>query len=281
MLNDLTLFRLNPMGLETQIRFGWQHKLYDAEDSPARRDNFLFGGTFIRLNPASARVAGLLEFQPFSVLNLRFLAEFLHYYGNYTFIQSRASAYDDLSETAMKNNATGPLGNYAASGFHAAFEPSLQFKFGPIVLRNKSLLGWFDMNLQRGDRVWYESTLDVALPGRGLVFANDLDLLYQKKLGNSTLNIGPRYSVVAPLYTSEQVRPTESVSGVDNTLQRLGVLAAYTFYDDGYTKFNKPTVILISSWYLHQRYRTGQDVAQVIPYFLLGFAFQSDLFEAK
>jgi hypothetical protein len=280
-LNDLTIFRLNPQGLETQIRFGWQHKLYDADESLAKRDNFVFGGTFIRLNPASARVAGMFEFQPYSVLNLRFMAEYLHYFGNYTFIQSRPSAYDDLSESAMKANEKGPQGNYAASGFHAAFEPLLQFKVGPLVLRNKMLIGWFDMNLRAGDHVWYESTLDVALPGKGMVFANDLDLLYQVKLGSATLNIGPRYTVVAPFYTAEQVLPTQFVGGVDNGLQRLGLLAAYTFYDDGYTKFNKPTAILLTSWYLKQRYRTGEDMSQAVPYFLLGFAFQSDFLDVK
>ena len=279
-LNDLTIFRLNPEGLETQIRFGYQHKLYDDE-SLAKRDNFVFGGTFIRLNPASARVAGVFEFQPYSVLNLRFMAEYLHYYGNYTFMQSRPSAYDDLSDASMKANEKGPQGNYAASGFHAAFEPLLQFKFGPIVLRNKMLIGYFDMNLRAGDHVWYESTLDVALPGKGMVFANDLDLLYQVKLGGATLNVGPRYTVVAPFYSADQVLPTQFVGGVDNGLQRLGLLAAYTFYDDGYSKFNKPTALLMSSWYLKQRYRTGADVSQAVPYLLIGFAFQSDFLDPK
>lgn len=276
-LNDLTIFRYNPIGLETQVRFGWQHKLYDADNTPIRRDNFLFAGTFLRLNPASLRAAGMVEVQPFTLINLRFTAEYIHYYGNYTFIQSRPSATSDLSDKSMKAEAKGPLGNYAGGGFHATFEPLFQVKAGPIALRNRALFGWFDMNLQRGDRVWYEATLDTAIPAKGLVFANDLDLLYQLKLGTtSTLNLGTRYSVVEPLYSSEQILPTESLTNVNNGHQRLGLIAAYTLYDDGYTSFNKPTIVLISSWYLQHRYRTGADTSQALPYIVLGFAFQSD-----
>jgi hypothetical protein len=61
----------------------------------------------------------------------------------------------------------------------------------------------------------------------------------------------------------------------------VGLLAAYTFFDEGYTAFNKPTVVLISSWYLKHRYRTGQDVSQAVPYVVLGFAFTSDLIDAR
>lgn len=280
-LNDLSIFRYNPLGLESQIRFGWQHKLYEAEDSPARRDNFVFAGTYTRINPASLRVAGMVEFQPLSLLNLRFTAEYIHYYGNFSFMQSRPSAYDSWSDADMKANKTGPLGNYAASGFHASFEPLLQVKVGPIAVRSRAFLGWFDMNLERGDRVWYESTLDTAIPARGFVFANDLDVLYGMDVGKARLNVGARYTVVAPLYTGEQVLPTQTVDGVDNSQQRLGVLAAYTLYDEGYTSFNKPTVLLISSWYLTHRFRAGQEVSRAVPYVVLGFAFQSDFLDVK
>ncbi len=280
-LNDLSIFRYNPIGLETQIRFGWQHRLYEAEDSAAKRDNFVFAGTYTRLNPASLRVAGMLEFQPVSLLNLRFTAEYIHYYGNFSFMQSRPSAYDNLGDADMKANKTGPLGNYAASGFHATFEPLLQFKVGPIAVRSRAFLGWFDMNLQRGDRVWYESTLDTAIPGKGMVFANDLDVLYGMAIGKARLNIGARYSVVAPMYTADQILPTQTLDGLDNNHHRVGLLAAYTLYDDGYTAFNKPTVLLISSWYLTHRYRAGQEVSRGLPYIVLGFAFQSDLLDVK
>ena len=247
----------------------------------AKRDNFVFAGTFTRLNPASLRVAGMVEFQPVSLLNLRFTAEYLQYYGNFSFMQSRPSAYDNLSDADMKANKTGPQGNYTARGFHASFEPLLQAKVGPIAVRSRAFFGWFDMNLQRGDRVWYEATLDTSIPAKGLMFANDLDVLYGMDMGKARLNIGARYTAVAPLYSADAVLPTQTVDGIDNSHHRLGLLAAYTLYDDGYTSFNKPTVLLISSWYLSHRYRAGQEVSRAVPYIVLGFAFQSDLLDVK
>ena len=193
-------------------------------------------------------------------------------------MQSRQSATDELSDSAMKANKTGPLGNYAAGGFHASFEPLVQFKLGPVGVRSRAFFGYFDMDLQRGDRVWYEATLDTAVPGKGFIFANDLDVLYGIDLGRMRLNIGPRYTVVAPLYTADQVLASQAVADAGNNgHQRLGLLAALTLYDDGYTSFNKPTLLLISSWYLDHRYRMGEDVSKAMPYVVLGFAFQSDL----
>ena len=53
-------------------------------------------------------------------------------------------------------------------------------------------------------------------------------------------------------------------------------LFAYTFFDDGYTSFNKPTVFVLLQWWLKHPYRTGVDVAQAIPFFAVGFSFNQD-----
>ena len=59
----------------------------------------------------------------------------------------------------------------------------------------------------------------------------------------------------------------------------VGLLAAYVFYDEGYTAFNKPAVFFNIAWYLQHRFRTGADVSRAMPYLALGFAFQSDLLD--
>ncbi len=272
-LSDLTVMRLNPTGLETQARFGYQRKIYDADESLALRDNFWFAGTYLRFSPASVRTAAMAEVQPLSLLNLRFTAEYLHFYGNFTFLQSRPDAGADLSDDALKDNETGPFGNYSAGGVHVTFEPMLQAKVGPVAVRDRALFGWFDMDLRAGDRVWYEATLDTAVPGTGWVVANDLDVIYVTDFG---LNVGTRFTSVLPQYTEAQ-NPTDE----DNSHHRLGLLAAYTFFDEGYTAFNKPTAVLISSWYLKHRYRAGQEVSRAMPYVILGFAFQTDLMDVQ
>ena len=268
-LTDLTILRVNPMGLETQLRLGYQQKLYDAE-SLALRDNFLYGGTYVRLSPAAVRTAGVFEAQPASVLNLRFTVEYLRYFGTAGYLQSAPTADVDFSDSALADARDSA---YSTGGLHATFEPLLQAKIGPVAIRSRALLGYFDMDLRGGDRVWYEATLDAPLPGIGLTLANDLDVLYVTDFG---LTAGLRYSMVAPRYTRAQ-----SPGDTDTSHHRLGLLAAYTFYDDGYTGFNKPTAVLITSWYLKHRYRTGEDVPRAVPYVIAGFAFTSDLLEVR
>ncbi|MSQ83692.1 MAG: hypothetical protein EXR77_12540 [Myxococcales bacterium] len=278
-INNLTLFRHNPIGLENQLRLGFAHRLYEANDSRALRDNFVWLGTYLRVNPASLRTAAMIELQPLSLVNLRFSAEYLRFYGNFTFVQSRGDAGGDLADTTMKANKLGALGNYSAGGVHLTFEPLIQAKVGPIAVRSRGFVGWFDMDLQRGDRVWYEATLDTALPGKGLVFANDFDVIYQRPMDEALLSLGVRVSSVMPQYQGDQVPAVDGAP--ENSHHRMGLLAAYTFFDRGYSSFEKPSLLLICSWYLQHRYRTGQDVARAMPYVVLGFAFQSDLLDPK
>jgi hypothetical protein len=282
-LNSLNIFRWNPIGLESQNRFGWQQKLYEGH-SRATNDNFWFAGTYVRLNPASVRAAAMVEVQPVALFNLRLSAERLQYYGNFTFLQSRPSANDDLSDAEMKRNATGALGNYAGGGYHVSVEPTLQAQVGPIVVRNKAFFGYFDMDLRAGDRVWYEPTLDVPVPDRGWVFANDADVLYRRQVGEAMLSLGVRYSLVRPWYQSNHLLAGQdpAASLALNDHHRVGLLAAWTWYDRGGKHFDKPSVILIASRYLSHRSRAGEGPNAVagggnMPYVVLGFAFQTDL----
>lgn len=280
-LNSFNLFRWNPIGLESQNRLGWQQRLYDSAHR-ATRDNFWFAGTYLRFSPAAVRAAAMVELQPASVFNLRLVADRLYYFGNFTFLQSRRSATDDLSDAAMQANRVGPLGNYAGGGQHLGIEPLIQAALGPWVLRNKTSLGWYAMDLQRGDQVWYEPTLDVPVPRRGWVVANDADLLYRHRFARSTLTLGLRHSWVRPLYTDREVRAGEDVAqaGAAKDHQRLGLLAAWTLYDTVDGRFDKPTLVLVASRYLDHAHRTGTGPNAVdagVPYLVLGFAFQSDL----
>ena len=55
--------------------------------------------------------------------------------------------------------------------------------------------------------------------------------------------------------------------------------ADFRIREDGFTRFDKPTILGIVSWYLDPPYRTGVDVPRAMPYLLLGFAFTSDLLD--
>lgn len=268
-INSLLVTRLNPIGLELQTRGGYQKRLY-ANEAPLFRDNFLFVGLYPRISPALVKVGPVVEFQPLSIFNLRLSAEYVGFFGTQGYLQSRASPVGDYSDSTLKTGKeAGDF--YSASGSRLAIEPFVQVKAGPFALRNRFALEYWNIGLRDGDRVFYEATLDTLVPGKGLTYANDVDLLF---LGLPPLVLGARHSLVRPVYTSRQLAEGESIN---NGHHRLGLLAAYVFYDEGYTAFNKPAVILNVAWYLRHRYRTGADVNRAVPYVVLGFAFQSDL----
>jgi hypothetical protein len=307
-LNNLLVLRLNPVGLEDQVRFGFQRRLPELPDQPGRlfADRFVFFGIAPRLNPAFIKIGPSIEIQPLSILNLRVAAEYVGFFSTFGFLQSYPSAQDDYSDKLLATCASTDamvrescsyrdadrmqqLGsserrNYKASGFHMMIEPLVQLKLGPIALRNKLALEYWYMNVREGDRVFFDVTLDTLVPARGWVLANDLDLLWVSKFGLVT---GVRYSVVMPFYSGNEVRPGESAAMLQNGLQRLGPTLAYTFFDRGFTRFNKPTLLLVTGFYLSHRYRMGQEPAAILPgvfvqnpampYIVLGFSFQSDL----
>lgn len=267
LVNNVVVARYNPVGLENQLRAGWQRRLFVSE-SALSRENFFFLGTTPKLNPAYFRAGPTVELQPLSILNLRAGAEYVRYFGAFGFLQSFPTPSVDYSDTKLTEYEEDFDAAYATSGRHAFFEPTFQIKVGSIVVRNKFAVEYWEMDLRDGDSVFYDATLDTLLPETGLNTTNDFDVLYQTKFGLTT---GIRHSFVRPIYRADDF--------VGNRHHRLGVLAAYTFHDRGYTRFNKPTVLLISSWYLSHRWRTGEDVSRAVPYVVLGFAFQTDLLD--
>jgi hypothetical protein len=272
-LNNLFAVRLNPLGLENQTRLGYQSVLYRSE-AALFRDNFLFLGASARLNPAGVKVGPSVEIQPLSIFGLRLAAEYVGFFSTQGFLQSRPSPNTDYSQASRDAGEDAGL-QYATSGLRLALEPLVQMKVGPIAVRNRFALEYWSMRLRGGDRVWFDGTLDTLVPGKGFLYTNDLDLLF---LGRPPLVLGARYSLVEPLYTARHLSEGEDLIE-DNSHHRVGLLAAYVFWDEGYTAFNKPAVLLNVAWYLTHRYRTGAEVSQAVPYVILGFAFQSDLLD--
>lgn len=303
-LNNLLVIRFNPIGLEDQMRFGFQRRIWERT-SPYGRDNFFFLGIAPRLNPAFIKIGPSFEFQPYSFFNLRVGVEYLRFFSTFGFLQSFPSPLDEYDDRriaicsskdpavlakcgykdaqgAQITGADQPR-NFPASGVHLMIEPTLQGRFGPLTLRNKLAIEYWYMQTRPGDTVFYDVTLDTLVPQNGWVLTNDLDMLY---VTSFRLSVGLRYTVVKALYRDSDFRAGEDTSSEDNMLQRLGPMLSYTFFDRGFTRFNKPTILLITSFYLDHRYRKGQAASQVvpavfanssaIPYVVIGFSFQSD-----
>lgn len=287
MLANLTILRLNPVGLETRARFGLQNKLYPST-KPISENNFMFVGLFPKLNPVSAQLAIGGEIQPASIFNLRVFGEVQKYFGNLGYLQSFSSAnanYSDETLADIKDMPTPATEPEAALVKHLAIQPMVQLKVGKIAVRTLWMLDYWAFDTR--DTTAYDATLDTLLPDNGWTLSTDTDVLYVP--GNG-LAAGLRHSWVHPFYGSEHFMnaPDEAAYDGDNAHQRIGLFGAFTFKDHGPSTFNKPTAILIVSMYLSHKYRAGEPGTlppghdagdyhtRAFPYLLAGFAFESD-----
>jgi hypothetical protein len=293
-LNNLFVVRYNPLGLEDQIRFGVQKRLYESE-RPIARDNFVHLGIYPKINPAYIKVGPSLEIQPLTIFNLRAAFEYMQLFSTFGMLQSFSSPAAEHSETALNSYRDNKL-NYATGGMHFMLDPFFQIALGPIAVRNKLRIEYWKMGVKppagETHRVWYDTELDTLVPADGWIIANELDVLYVLRR-KWQLAAGVRYVTVQPLYSDRQFATAADRTAFEdngdfagNASHRIGPIAAFTFFDDGYTAFNKPTILLIANWYLKHRNRAGKrdcvditgqcGASQGIPYLALGFAFQSD-----
>ena len=108
-LNNLFVLRFNPVGLEDQIRLGWQERMSD-QSHPLFRDNFLFMGIAPRINPAFIKIGPSIEIQPLSLFNLRVGLEYIHFFSTFGFFfSSKNSISSDRSRTPMQMHESARL----------------------------------------------------------------------------------------------------------------------------------------------------------------------------
>jgi hypothetical protein len=268
-LGSLTVFRYNPLGLESQKRLVFQRRLMDSE-SLLLRDTFVSGAASFKLNPAFIKVGPIVELQPLAILNVRAAYEFVSYFGTQGFLQSYEDptfSYADDARDKTEGSA------YGTSGHHVFIEPTLQAKIKSVAIRSKLAIEYWNVALTGGHKVFYDATLDTQVPGKGWVLANDTDLVYTA----GKLTVGARFSGVWPLYSDADYGFAGKPEGFEgNSHMRVGPIVAYSFNTREYSSFNKPTLLAVINWYLDHPNREGG-----VPYILLGFSFTSDFLSAK
>jgi hypothetical protein len=272
LLRNISLVRLNPLGLFDELRLTYRRRLYE-HDSAALRDNFAGLGVVGVATPAFVRGGPSIEIQPASVLQLTASYEWIRYFGTFDILQSYPSARDDYSDQARKERSEQGL-NYAAGARELTLTALLQAKVGPVAVRTSTRLVRTDTNLTPGDRVFYHTMFDIVAPAHGWLVANDTDALF---VGVKRLAIGARYSMVHALLDDGDFAPGEPHSAAGTPIHRAGPFAAYTFYDDPAAKINTPTLVLLTQWWLKHRYRTGAEVSQAVPFVVIALAITSDL----
>jgi hypothetical protein len=260
----------NPIVGEYRVRVTHKQRLGLSEEL-LWRDTFLSLGGQARLNPCYGGVGPFVEWQPIALFNLKALAEVYGVFGTAGMLQSFRSPLDEYSDALQGARATAGE-SYATTGWHAMLQPTLQAMVGPVAVQNVLTVDYFGMRLRGEDTLWYDAGPDTLLPGRGFTLTEEVNLAYIA----GPLTVGGTFRYILPLYSEEHFRPGEDRRAVDNSNMRMGLLAAYTFFDGGYSSFNHPTVFVMANWHLHHRYRTGAETAQAIPFIAVGFSAQQD-----
>jgi hypothetical protein len=270
---SMTALQLNALGFGSDLDIGYRYDLYPHEESQSP----LFKGSHLdflgvaKLTPAYGRIGVAMVVQPLAVLRIRAEYLFRGYFTSFDMLQSFATADADYRGKTLASRADNGQ-NYGTTGTEAKLEANLQMKIGPIAIWNQFALLHFKMRLQDGDHVFYDTYLDMLLPNGRPVITNNAHLIYVTNFG---LRVGVRHALVHAFYPKEWL----GVGGENNNTptHRLGPFAAYTLPFGKGRRFNKPTLILILNWWLQNRYRTGQDINQGIPYTALAFRFSGDL----
>lgn len=259
---NLTALRLNPLGLVNASALNYQYTLYKSTN-PLFQTNYA-GLTFQPLlSPAYIRIGAGLELQPLSVLRLSAVYETIKFFGNFNFLQSYASTDANWSDSAQEERADLA---YDATGSQLSLGALLQAKVGNVAVRSNMKFMNFDMELNEGDIAWYDPMLDVLIPGNGWGYTNDLDVIYVSDMG---LVVGLRDTVTTMWFDGEDPNPIS---------HRVGPLVSYQILTDPGKKVDSVSSFLVVNWYLSHRFRTGEDVNQLVPYVAVGLTVTGQLF---
>ncbi|MBS2022023.1 MAG: hypothetical protein JST92_06405 [Deltaproteobacteria bacterium] len=273
--SSLFAFRYNPLGLSEAASLFLRQRLFLSHEL-ALQDNFVALGAIAQVSPASARVGAQLEVQPLTVLKLYASAEVITWFGNFKALAAFPSATSDTSDAAFDRLGSLPPDqqNHAATGSQLTFGADVQFKVGPIAVRNAFQLARIRFPLPAGDRVFYDPYNDVVLGSPGTLLLNDLDVLY---LSDHGLTVGLQWSWQDARLTAAQFAPGEDTTDPNSPTHRIGPLVAYKLFTHPGQWLTSPTVFLLAQTWLKHRYRTGAETSQAVPFVALGIAFWGDL----
>lgn len=275
--SNLSAVRYNPLGLVNEFTAGYRYQLINKR-SLLFNESFVAAQLHTYVSPAYMRIGPKIDIQPLALLNLSATYDFTGYLGTFGLMQSFQSPTDDWSDTELerRDDSGDPAqDNYTTTGHFVTLSALLQAKVGRVAVRDNLKAYWSSYDLRAGDTVSYDQTLDITIPNRGWAMTNDLDLLYLFDFG---LTLGARYTLTQAFYQPRHFQAAEPISRPNGPTHRVGPAMLYTFFDRPHQRFNKPTLIVLMQWWAAHRYRTGEDVSVGIPYFVLGFRFEGDIY---
>lgn len=276
--NNLTAARVNPLGLADYARFTFQYRLFE-DDSPILTQNFIGAGVSMGLSPAWGRIGPIVEIQPLTILRLYAQYNFVGYFSSFNLFASFPSASSDYSDTAIREAPDMGRANYATIGGELTLGANLQFKLGPVAMRNFFRAVYSNYDMERDDRVFYDQIIDIAVPNDGWYVSNDLDLFALIAFDEDIqLAMGARYTYTHAFYDDSHFQPGEDRDlAPDNDIHRLGPIFALRLDSNPGGMIDNPSIILLAQWHLVHRFRTGADVNIGLPLIVVAFTFRGDL----
>lgn len=274
LFTSLTAGVWNPWGAQTDLIVHYRRRLWDSK-------KLLFGASHVggklitRVNPAYIRIGVGLELQPLAVLTLRANYEHRSYFGVAGMLQSWQSPLEEHDDSTRAERG----GSYITTGHQFTAQAIIRAKVGPIALLNEFALHYFRVDLKPGDNVFYEAFYDTLTPGKGSVLVNNAHLLYISSFG---LIAGVRYTVVHAYYDDDWLRDPSGrqLENLNTPNHKIGPILGYTFKSSS-PSFRAPTLILVLNWWLKNRYRTGQEITQALPYGIIAFTFSGDIWRQE
>jgi hypothetical protein len=271
---SLFAFRYNPVGIEEQLVVAYRKRLYD-KPGILWRDAYVGAGFTPTLNPAIMRLGGTLEVKPLAIATLSAGFYYVNWFGSLGHVQTFPDATAEHSDSVLDDRAQAEQ-NRSASGTELQLRAQFVAKVGPIAFRNDTNFFRYALDLGKDERLFYNVRSDVLAPNDGWAVTNDADLVY---LSDTGFIAGARASVVHAFYRDADY-PSLSHDNPNTPSVRLGPLLAYIFRDEPGTAFNRPMLLVLTGWWLSHRYRTGEDTSQAVPYLVLGFRCEGDLWSS-
>ncbi|HET6584007.1 MAG TPA: hypothetical protein VFG69_11175 [Nannocystaceae bacterium] len=273
---NLVAGRVNPLGAVDEITLGYRLQLV-MRDTELFRDSFLFLGGHLFMTPAFARVGPTIEVQPAAVLNLSATYDFVGMFGAFGQARSFRTPTVDYGPDELRRVLKTNRG-YATYGQLATLSALFQAKVRSVAFRNQIKFFWASMKLHEGDTVFVDLATDIMAPNNGWTMTNDTDLVY---LFEVPVSLVLRHTLTTAFYRQRDFLPGEPVSQPNGPTSRLGPAVAWTIFDYPGARFNRPTVFLLAQWWLRHRWRTGAQVHAAVPYAVVGFSFEGDIWRPR
>jgi hypothetical protein len=260
--SNLLVGRINPLGAKNDFALHVRRTLVE-HDHILLSDTFVSGKLVTSIKPTAVQLGFGAELQPLAILRLSGSVAWVRHLTPFDNLASFPDPDADHSDTDLEK--LGDAGeNYGAQGVYITLGALLQAKVGPVAVRNQLTFIYAALELERGDRYFYEIEWDLLAENRSFVLMNNTDVLYLADFG---LIAGVRYSLSHTFYSERNP---------NTPVHKIGPILGWTFKEE-IERFDKPTVLLMALWYLKHRYRTGRDVSQGLPCIVLAFAFRGDL----